>query len=909
MDITENISARVLLRRILVDEPPRTPITNSAFQEPGSSSVRSSPRLRQKRAEAQTPQDIVRRSLRQKIRDSISKRSLPPIKRRTASIRNTNASAASSMLISDGETPRHLLRNILQTEPVKSPIVHKRSPTKELEQSSADDAITRTHPSTELSGLDLPDLTFRNAESAIKVLGRKRQRRSLNVTAFEKRLKNDDDDEEPGNVTEEHSSLSLSSSTSLSLKTPFVDVQTEKKVGLRRRISSRRKLTVEEFGAAIDEQQIGGVHRSVLPEKTLSDTAHTEGFTLGLSKFDEPDITTDIVTCNTALYNQPDAMTSNFSIIANQDQSTVMASQLQREVEQGFLRKDKSAFAGEAEAVTKPEQVREESSGEDQSGESNSQSDGAPGLSEPEEEEGAAGSQTEEEMVDIQSEDVETSSQGDEEAAAPDLQTEEEEEEEEEHPTDSQTEEEMADIQSEDVETSSQGEEEAAAPDLQTEEEEEEEEEHPTDSQTEEEEKLPTDSQTEEDAAESQSTEASSPSDQEHADPRSPSDKVDQMATDVPGSRDEAIGQSENVEAESSSEEDENAGDFSNREEVVEEEEEQLESGGLEHISRRANGATGTFIVPASDEDEAEDLAQNTAAGLPLPQSKANATLEVGSPDSSPPHSWKSDEAEPAVQEQDMSGSKNKSVAEKGESFHLLGLTQDMDDNKELSDSPPEEGQDRDAAEQEEEWEDEDEDEGEEGDEFSGKTPAFVKEKRTFFQLDSPALTPVSKNVQLGVTNEVVPPAKLKQGRRKKKVSTAKPVLSKSYLMSVFKHFSKTKVSSDVYPVLNDIMDKFFDRVAQDLETYAAHAKRKTIEVEDVILLLRRQGHVNDKVPVEVLIEKYLRMEQRKLLIPIATSGNVVVPKKRSVVIYPTIRGQIASIWCALMQMDVRAHR
>lgn len=41
-----------------------------------------------------------------------------------------------------------------------------------------------------------------------------------------------------------------------------------------------------------------------------------------------------------------------------------------------------------------------------------------------------------------------------------------------------------------------------------------------------------------------------------------------------------------------------------------------------------------------------------------------------------------------------------------------------------------------------------------------------------------------------------------------------------------------------------------------------------------------RQGYVNDKVPVEVLIEKYLRMDQRRLLIPIATSGNVVIPKK-----------------------------
>ena len=35
-------------------------------------------------------------------------------------------------------------------------------------------------------------------------------------------------------------------------------------------------------------------------------------------------------------------------------------------------------------------------------------------------------------------------------------------------------------------------------------------------------------------------------------------------------------------------------------------------------------------------------------------------------------------------------------------------------------------------------------------------------------------------------------------------------------------------------------MDKFFGRLVEDLETYAVHAKRKTIDVEDAELLLRR---------------------------------------------------------------------
>lgn len=48
-------------------------------------------------------------------------------------------------------------------------------------------------------------------------------------------------------------------------------------------------------------------------------------------------------------------------------------------------------------------------------------------------------------------------------------------------------------------------------------------------------------------------------------------------------------------------------------------------------------------------------------------------------------------------------------------------------------------------------------------------------------------------------------------------------------------------------------MDTFFDRMAQDLETYAAHAKRKTIEVEDAILLLRRYSLSNTFFLIEVM--------------------------------------------------------
>lgn len=67
-------------------------------------------------------------------------------------------------------------------------------------------------------------------------------------------------------------------------------------------------------------------------EQGPSVTVLSEGFTLGLSKFIEPDITADIVHCNTALYAQTDVTASSFSIVATQDKPTVMASQIQRQM-------------------------------------------------------------------------------------------------------------------------------------------------------------------------------------------------------------------------------------------------------------------------------------------------------------------------------------------------------------------------------------------------------------------------------------------------------------------------------------------------------------------------------------------------------------------------------------------------
>ncbi|XP_063338089.1 transcriptional regulator ATRX [Pelmatolapia mariae] len=890
MDPTEDLSARVLLKHILTTEPPRTPVTRSNSQEPSSSGTRRSSRLSKKDAGPQTPQEILRRSMRHKLHESITRKSLPATKRRTASVvfKKVNMPATSSVLINDGDTPRHILMNILRTEPVKSPVVHETETSEEPEPPSANSTISKTHPSMELSGLDLPDVTIGPGASIAKGLSRKRPRRSFNTTAFEKRLKDGDEAEEETELSiDDNSSLSVLSSASLNLKTPFVDAKTEKR-GLQRRVSNRRKISEEEFGAAVDKRQMGGMSSFGPVEQGLGESTHSEGFTLGLSKLSEPDITADIVNCNTALYAQADAMTSNFSIIATQDKPTVMASQLQKDMremepeEQSKLETDQLVYVFPTEdesekkearrtVYSKPEDVLAKSDGDEDVVKSRTGvSDDAAQFEEAEDRaEVALNSELEQ--------GVEAGSQAEEEAEA-DSKTEEEEEEDEEDVVDSNIDGGTADSQTEKGDDAgSQSEDENLAED-QTEEEEEDKrgvEESQTGSQSEE------------------GAEASTQSEEEDVVPDSETEKdeedggteyhTDEVVAALP--EEDVSGQSERNEHVTKSE---NENDF----EIFSSENEEEATAQLkhdsEHISRRAYRSEGGLIVPVTE--AAEDFPNATFAGWPDAKFKGHGTLdlrtsfEMGSHESGQTHTGDPDVAESSTQGQaEATGTTNEPEADKENSFPLPEGTYDIEDGR--SETVPDEAPAEDAAEPEEELEEEeDDDEEDEASDFPCKTPAFVREKINFNRPDPSASPSVLKNNQASTsgTREPLPAAKPKQRRvRKTRISKKETVLPKSYLMGVFKHFAKTKVSADVHPVLNEIMDKFFDRLAEDLETYAAHAKRKTIEVEDVELLLKRQGYVNDKVPVEVLIEKYLRLDQRRLLIPIATSGNVVIPAKR----------------------------
>lgn len=352
-------------------------------------------------------------------------------------------------------------------------------------------------------------------------------------------------------------------------------------------------------------------------EQGLGESTHSEGFTLGLSKLSEPDITADIVNCNTALYAQADAMTSNFSIIATQDKPTVVASQLQKdmremepeeqmEVEQSKLETDQlCVFPTEDESekkearrtvYSKPEDVLAKSDGDEDVVQSRT------GVSED-----AAQFEDVEERAEVAlnselEQGVEAGSQAEEEAEA-DSKTEEEEEEDEEDVVDSNTDGGTADSQIEKGDDAgSQSEDENVAED-QTEEEEEDKrgvEESQTGSQSEEGAEASTQSEEEDIVLDSQTEKDEEDGGTEY--------HTDEVVAALP--EEDVSGQSERNEHVTKSE---NENDF----EIFSGENEEEASAQLkhdsEHISRRAYRSEGGLIVPVTE--AAEDFPNATFAG------------------------------------------------------------------------------------------------------------------------------------------------------------------------------------------------------------------------------------------------------------------------------------------------------
>ncbi|NXX21928.1 CENPT protein, partial [Podargus strigoides] len=117
-------------------------------------------------------------------------------------------------------------------------------------------------------------------------------------------------------------------------------------------------------------------------------------------------------------------------------------------------------------------------------------------------------------------------------------------------------------------------------------------------------------------------------------------------------------------------------------------------------------------------------------------------------------------------------------------------------------------------------------------------------------------------------------PKRLGAPRRKK----SEPHIASGLIKMIFSHYARMPVTRDTFKIVEKCSQRYFKQLSDDLEAYSSHARRKTVEMADLELLMRRQGLVTDKMPLHVLIERYLPLEYRKLLIPVAMSGNKVFP-------------------------------
>ncbi|CAK7266919.1 hypothetical protein SEPCBS119000_002281 [Sporothrix epigloea] len=89
---------------------------------------------------------------------------------------------------------------------------------------------------------------------------------------------------------------------------------------------------------------------------------------------------------------------------------------------------------------------------------------------------------------------------------------------------------------------------------------------------------------------------------------------------------------------------------------------------------------------------------------------------------------------------------------------------------------------------------------------------------------------------------------------------------------------SRTKLGPETVAALSTASDWFFEQASIDLQRYAKHAGRKTIDESDVMLLMRRQRQVNGSVTAFSLAQ---RMMPRELLQELRMIPDTPAPKRR----------------------------
>ncbi|XP_014671249.1 PREDICTED: centromere protein T-like [Priapulus caudatus] len=161
--------------------------------------------------------------------------------------------------------------------------------------------------------------------------------------------------------------------------------------------------------------------------------------------------------------------------------------------------------------------------------------------------------------------------------------------------------------------------------------------------------------------------------------------------------------------------------------------------------------------------------------------------------------------------------------------------------------------------------------EAEAGDARVRATESDPHEEQDFTEDDSDEEDAAEAPPRRSATRAVQPATSRRPANPRQKLFGELPVSMTKFFFSLF---SQRKVARDAWEEVLKCERNFFVSLSADLYAYARHAGRHTIQVEDVELLMKRQGFINDKVCFSSLVEKHLPLEYRRLLLPCAQSRN-----------------------------------
>ncbi|KAL1916401.1 uncharacterized protein VTP21DRAFT_5592 [Calcarisporiella thermophila] len=101
------------------------------------------------------------------------------------------------------------------------------------------------------------------------------------------------------------------------------------------------------------------------------------------------------------------------------------------------------------------------------------------------------------------------------------------------------------------------------------------------------------------------------------------------------------------------------------------------------------------------------------------------------------------------------------------------------------------------------------------------------------------------------------------------------PNLPNNLIKQILSTFARGKISKDALDAVIEGSHLYFEQLSEDLSVYSQHAGRKTIEDDDVLMLMRRQRVLSSKATLESLAHKFLPRELSEEVCVAATAENV----------------------------------